>query len=682
MRQPLLDPGMEKMLELDKRIHLIARLPPPQELANAFKDFVAAKTNKSQPIEDFHAVQLLQTLESLETRNVDGESAWLEAGVINGALRVIADSSSKLTPVHNKLARALFQALVNRNKLDVSENGNARQKILARYIWVLCGTGDSKAARDALETYGDPERKNKLGPWSRILYGFSSERNEEELLKTIQKMEERGIDFSAGVYRIMTLHYARMDNTSGVKRWFRSAVFLPHEEKQSGLRPDDDTYRELLEFCLRNDEMDWGQSVLESGGGKTSEQHTWDAIFRAAAATGRSVDEVDRMINVMVRRAEEDGKPSAKPNIQTFNGLIRFAVSRNDAYTAERYFSLAEKWGVAPDAQTYILQVEYRLAAGDVEGAQSAYSKLRQESDRGNEDWLVMNQLLGILTTKSDVKNETVLNMIDDISEKRKVFPADTVLALCTYHLNRDEYFELVDLLQTYAYQYSISDRLRIRDVLVNFALSPTTDTGRAWDTYMIFHQVFDLETRRDVRNRVMTDFFDRGRPDLATHVFTRMSKHVRADTRPDVDTYVRAFEGIAVTQETEALEVVHNLLKLDTETEPCTRLYNSLMMAYTACDAPWRAMEFWEQIATSEEGPSYESLHIAFRACEKAPFGYRRAKAIWAKLRQTDVEISRELFASYVGSLAGQQLFDDLVTEIKGMNRVVMGGEGADVFT
>lgn len=681
IREPLLDPGMEKMLELDKRIHLIARLPPPEDLSRAFKIFIQAKRDRNQIIEDFHATQLLQTLNAIEEATVDGQQRWLSPDELQLALRVLADQSSEFTKIHNALARALFAAIRRHGDLEKMDP-DGKQKLLARYVKILCESGDTEDARHALEQLAVPAELNKFGIWTLILRGFAKENNEVELLKTVKSMEQRNLELTPLGRRTITLFYAQKNNVQATKKWLRSSIFDQTNELEDIDQSQDEAFRILLEFCLRNHEMEWGQSVLMTGGDKSSEEQTWDAIFRAAAATGKNVDEVNHMMKVMVRRAKEEGKRDVKPDIDTFNGLISFALSRNDTYSAERYFMLAERWGVAPNARSYILQVEYRLAAGDIAGAQASYSRLRNEPIANNEDWRTMNHLLRVLVTQPNPDDEAVHSLIDDISERRRTFPSDTIITLCDYHLARDEYFEVVDLLQTYAYQFSTAARIRIRDRLVAYTLHPTTDTGSAWDTYMIFHQIFDLETRRDIRNRVMTLMFDRGRPDLASHVFTRMSTHPRADTRPDVETYVLAFEGIAKTQETEALEVIHNLLKLDTETEPCTRLYNALMLAYASCDIPWRALEFWDQIATSDEGPSYESLHIAFRACERAPFGYRRAKKIWSQLKQTDAEITRELFASYVGALAGQHLFDDLVEEVKNMALTVVGGEGPDEFT
>jgi len=653
---------MEKMLELDKRIHLIARLPPGEELVVALRAFVDSKYSRRTGFEDFHALQVVQTVESLEARNPPGAQPWLSEQDLSRLLEVIAKSSkgrAKLTDVHTKLARIVYNALQSRIPQPDTRSWEEKVDTMLSYVSILSQTGNSKEARDVLEgnwRQTDGTNLEDKGLWPYIIRGFSRENKEAEMLRTIEMMKELSVDLSHYVYRALALHFAQKDDVKGTKQWV-------DEAKANGVGLGDLTqhphaYRILLEFCLRNQEMEWGLAILETDAqdGK-GEQRVWSAMVQAAARTGKSVDEIDRMLEVLVRRGRNGEK---KPSTSTLNSLIAFAVTKKDAYTAERYYNLLDKWDVSPNTQTYILQIDYRLEAGDLEGAKASYSKLREEKIANNEDWDVMNKMVRTLAQAQRPDNEAIMGLVEDLSERHTVFPAETVSVLCLYHLKRDEYFEVVDLLQTFAYQFSTAQRMQLRDLLASFTLDRKTDTGRAWDTYMIFHQVFDLESRREVRNAVMTSFFERGRPDLATHVFTRMSRHVRADTRPDVDTYVAALEGIALTLESEALEVVHNQLKLDTDVEPCTRLYNALMLAYTTCGAPWRSLEFWDEIATSDEGPSYNSLYIAFRACEKAPFGSRTAQAIWAKLEQTDVEVSRELFASYVGALAGNQMFDE----------------------
>lgn len=692
------DPGLEKMLELDRRLHLIARLPPARELVQAFRVFVADKLERKRCIEDFAAAQLLQTLTTLEehedlieekARNENGDAASFDLTVddLRSLLKALESKVGQTyTKTHNELAQAVWKALEKRQGHD-----ELYASIPKGYIEVLCSTGSTAQARDVLRASFPASQGNRSNIWCQILAGFSKEGNEEELLKTLEELTSTGLVLDKSLHKVMAVHFARKNNVAETKKWFTHHVLFSKSQKRSRHSDDiipslDRVYQELFEFCLRNNELEWGQSLIQTvseesaDAANAADEKTWHAIFLASAATGKSVEEIDRMVTVMTRRGEGSTAQSSGPSIHTLNGLIKFATSRKDAYTAERYFSLADKWKVAPNAETYIFQIEYRLVAGDVDGAMASYALLREEKISDDEDWPVMNRLLQSLIARPGTSNELVMGLVDDLSERKRVFPAETVVSLCTYHLKRDEYFEVVDLLQTYAHQFSIAQRIKIRNILSDYTLDPATDTGSAWDTYMIFHQIFDLETHRSIRNKVMASFFKRGRPDLGTHVFTRMNQHMRADTRPDAETYAIAFAGIAETGDNEALEVIHNLLKLDTETEPDTRIYNGLMLAYSSCEMPLRALEFWDQIAVSDEGPSYNSLHIAFRACERAPFGHERASKIWEKLRQAGIEITPELFASYAACLSGQGQLEEVKALALTMKETT--GSNVDLFT
>jgi hypothetical protein len=121
-------------------------------------------------------------------------------------------------------------------------------------------------------------------------------------------------------------------------------------------------------------------------------------------------------------------------------------------------------------------------------------------------------------------------------------------------------------------------------------------------------------------------------------------------------------------------------MMKMDSSIEPSTRLYNALMLAYTACDEAYRALNFWTDITNSIEGPTYNSIEIVFRACEKKPFGDKPAREIWNKMRRMEIEVTPEVFSAYVGALAGQALLTEVKTLIEGIESDV--GFGPDMMT
>ncbi|KAF2147121.1 uncharacterized protein K452DRAFT_282107, partial [Aplosporella prunicola CBS 121167] len=258
---------------------------------------------------------------------------------------------------------------------------------------------------------------------------------------------------------------------------------------------------------------------------------------------------------------------------------------------------------------------------------------------------------------KQDVA--AIMPLVDDLNERKARFEAATVRVLTKMHVLRNELRDAIDLLQTHTFHYSEEERLQIAETLVSIVRDRNQSNTRAWDTYIILQSIF-VEISREKRTSIMNEFFARERPDMAYHVFNHMRQLEHPICKANRDTYIAVLRGIAGAGDEESLELVHNQMKLDLDIDPNTRLRNALMMAYTGCEQPRRGLEFWEDIVNSREGPTYNSIEIAFRACEKMPFGERQAKALWARLRKADVAISKKIFAGYVGALAGNQLADE----------------------
>jgi len=191
--------------------------------------------------------------------------------------------------------------------------------------------------------------------------------------------------------------------------------------------------------------------------------------------------------------------------------------------------------------------------------------------------------------------------------------------------------------------------------------------------------EMFD-ETDTKIRTQIMNKFFDCKRSDMACHVFGHMRQHIRQDKRPTADTYVECLVGIAKCEDKESLDMIHNMMKMDSSIEPSTRLYNALMLAYTVCGEAHKALNFWTDITNSVEGPTYNSIEIVFRACQKKPFGDKPAKEIWNKMRRMEIEVTTEVFSAYVGALAAQALLPEVKTLIESMESDV--GFGPDMMT
>lgn len=156
----------------------------------------------------------------------------------------------------------------------------------------------------------------------------------------------------------------------------------------------------------------------------------------------------------------------------------------------------------------------------------------------------------------------------------------------------------------------------------------------------------------------------------MACYVFGHMRAHELLAIRPDAETYVQCYLGIAACRDEESLRMVHNMMKMDVGVEPSTRLNNALMIAFASIGDADRALDFWVDITNSREGPSYRSLEIVFRVCEGLDFGESTAKEVWGMMRRMDVEVTAEVADAYVGALGGQVLKDEAMQLIENMEK------------
>jgi len=662
-----IDPGHGKMLELSTTLKTHVRPPPTAELVQAFNAFFRSSQKSPTPLEDLKIFHAINTFEYLKDQKKGEGIALLSLEDMQVALNALTRiPGNNQYAAHNKLARMLFEE-INREKEgelgDPAESDSLGTKHILSYIQVLTQTGDSTDAREVVQECwrSHLEAGGRL-PWMHVLKGFAREKNEGELLHTIKIMEGYGVPFDAKTHQTITIFYATNGELEATKQWYTRPI-------ADGGTPTQHTNAFVLKMCINKNDLAWGEPIFKSMLETNPDKRAWNIFFLWAAAQGKGVDEIERMMEVMVRR--NDGKNTRRPDIETINGLIEYANSKNDPYTAERYVALGQKWNIMPNAQTYILQLDYRIKVGDIDGARAAYSKLQAEEVPENKDLPFINKLIVALCSAKRVDYEAVMAITEDLRERKTRLEPDAVRALCLLHLQRDELHDVIDLMRTHAFHYNLEERTRILDLFEQFCLDRKNSTSRAWDAYTIFRQIFEDATI-ETRTLIMNDFFARGRADMACHVFGHMRQHYRPERRPTVDTYIQCLEGIAGAAKPEALHMVHNMLKMDSGIEPTTRLYNALMLAYTACEEPNRSLEFWEDIINTSEGPTYNSIQIALRACEEAPFGDREAKRIWARLKRMDIEITKQIYAAYVGALAGSALLDECKKLVEEMGKEV----------
>lgn len=654
---------------------IAARSPPPTEVAQAFNIFFS---QKAKTYEDFH-IQIAESAYRYlrEHPRPDGQP-WLSESEITKIFETLVRPPDTGGKAHLAFGRLLQEELAKRRKevvtgnnkepkpklLDLDENSE-----LPLFLRVLSLYGASSEARAiAANTFQGPVNVNQpvkkikaaISVWIYILDGFSREGNAVELLRTTEMLENISFPFVCTMQEILVSFFAERGDLEQAKHWIAQPV-VRHKDLRT-TEPSGNTYAAILKACALSGDLAFGHQVVASLLKKTPNKAAWDAIFVWSTAIGKGVDEVDRMMNVMVRRNDESRQqdPSFQvkhPDIDTINTLVEFCMSKQDPYSAERYIALGEKRGILPNAKTYTMQIQYRLSANDLDGARAAYFGLEGAKDAKSVE--VTNQLIRALCDSKAHHVDDILAIVDDLLQNKARFDPETIAKLSVLHLRRGEVHDAIDILQVHAHHYSPSQRQTIREHLVEVVLDRQNSTADAWDTYQIVRQLFP-ETPRDIRIRIMNEFFARERSDMACHVFFHMRNHTHEAITATRDVYVAAFTGFARNADAESLELVHNQLKLDLNVDLDTKLRNSLMLAYAATGNNRRALEYWAEIAASKEGPTYNSIAIAFRSCEGMPWGDQHAKPIWQRLKQMDIDIDKQIFTAYVCAIARNQLHEE----------------------
>ncbi|KAL8726893.1 MAG: hypothetical protein Q9181_005891 [Wetmoreana brouardii] len=661
--------GLKEMMQLSQALAKHERPPQRATLVEAFTTVILDHTTNKTPLtEDSDIGLLLATFRYLQETQVDNDDLGLSVEEMLHALNFLRNAGpDSLVEAPNliTLARALSEAINHREEAPE----NYAVKAINALIAILAARHRPLEARELLEKLWEKDPSQvKRWQWQDLMVGFARVGDQEQLVKTIDMMKNWGIRFDSGIHESLILFYTSAKNVDMMKKWYGFGI-------ANGVEPTRQSQMAVLRLCSFTNNIEYGEPIMRSYLDKSSTNEldrkaTWTLILRWAAAKGKGFEELDRLLSVLVQKSKDQGL-DIQPDIRMINGLISMANFKKDAYAAERYLALARKWNLKPDDKTLRLQLEYRIDSNDLDGAKATYDELKSNwrgldkldvyEPMNKAAFDLMNRLIVALCNQRPVNYNLIMELVGDLDERRGPLSPDTVSALALLHLQRGELHELVDLLNTHVYRFSVEQRAVVCRVFVDYCLDPSVLTAKVWDAYNILRRTFaELDTGR--RTKIMLAFFDRGRSDMATHVFGHMRHLDMPSMRPTTESYVLCFEGIAKAADSESLGLVHNMLKLDNIVELDTRLYNALMLAYTGCGDPGQSLLFWDDIIHSREGPTYNSILIALRACEEAPFGERRARDIWSRLKRFEIRVTRETYAAYVGALAGQSLFDECV--------------------
>lgn len=671
------------MSELSHAQQTSARPPKDKDLADAFKGFF---TSKKGAFEDFHIALAHNTFIYLVANPKESGEQWFTRRELLALVDELVNFRRR--PETGGKPHVQFgSALIDQIKELDDVNGTTGETepatkstkmtkeeeydlvIRPKLVQLLALYGATSKAREIVaKHYNDystvPEAKKKVTRyvWNQVLAGAAREDNNDEMAKTTELFNSSSVPLTDVTQSVLVSFFSQRQQLDTAKFWYSQPI-VAESGKATGIRRS--TYTALLKACALGGDLTFGQEVVTGlTKGKVPDKKGWDAIFLWSAALGKGVDEVDRMMNVMVRRTEEAQQP-IHPDVDTINLLVEFAMSKSDPYSAERYIALGEKRGILPNEQTYTMQMQYRLSVKDIDGARAAYYNLQGDFKGSEASIVAINDLIQVLCESKQHHYDDIMAIVDDLHERKARFAPETIAKLCILHLRRVEIHDAMDLLQVHAYQYSPAQRAVIAKSLCAFILDGETSTADAWDAYQILRNTFS-ETSREDRIQLMNEFFARNRSDMSCHVFFHMRNHTAESHQANRDVYIAAFTGFARCTDAESLELVNNQLKLDFKVEMNTKLRNALMLAHASCGNNKKALELWREICESREGPSYNSIAIAFRSCEGMPWGDQHAKSIWARLKEQDIEIDKKIFTAYLSAIARNFLHDEALALVE----------------
>ncbi|KJZ73166.1 hypothetical protein HIM_07363 [Hirsutella minnesotensis 3608] len=677
VRPPDYEPGWPQITIWKNRMLDQVRPPRRSELIEAWKKFMQSKLKRRIPLNSTQALHCRRLLEYLTHPNPERPTRPLHLGDIAMARQVLLDiEPCERTQNHLDFAKALHSVASSDLFKDKIHSPELQWAHLVRMLCIYGGS--QEAMRMLLVKWDEPRyvafygKADGLVP--AVLSGLAREGKEKELLELAKQVEARGLPFDDTIQSIMVLFFAQRDRVPETQEWFAKPIDQRYSRAE--------VYRAVASFASRNCLQQWAMDCFLQLGQKQPPKSYWNVLLQALLLVGKGLGEVRTLMSHMVIRDQP-----LSPNINTINGLLRVALEMRDPSMAEGILTLGSEHSLTPNSETDLILLRLCLRTGDLEGARNAYEHVRYAEawTHANEVHLfeeyrqMLNEYLVLLSQGSLPDFKIIMLLLEAVDEYQIVLKPETIAALISRFLEHDRHYDVMDMLSGHSFFFSSTQREVLQDCLMAFCLDHNTSTRRAWSGYQIISQFFpDLKLER--REQLMEAFlFDRKRPDMATQIFGHMRQHQDLDYHPKLRTYVRYFEGLAMHPDT-GLGIVHNMLKTDTTLQPTTKLYTAMMLAYTACDKPERALEFWTEITRSREGPSYASLEAVFWALERRPGGFAMAKEIWNKVQRMDLEVPPTVFNAYVGAVASSGNVGDLQRLITDMVSIV--GTGPDKMT
>lgn len=680
------------MQQLSDVLRLGLRPPPTNHVVQQFKNFVSYRAEAAESTTDLHIEYALKTFQYLQSIGREGRSP-LDVDTLGKAMRAVAKqlpATRGFDPGRgNKnerykrslhLAQLLYAELAARKDEAAGTAFDFVQDVPHLYTRIISERGPpAQSLEFILELLEESDQHRQHRPiWRNALKCAARTGQDAPIVRVLGLMAKYNIPYDESAQVTIIKQFIDQDDFDAVKRWYLRPL---RPVDTQGAPPKASTglvtqaATDVFWLCLQRGDLEFAAQIVHSLMAKADTNQVpngrdWMLIFAWGAVNKKSVAELQEMMNVMRARCERTNTPFTI-KMSTFNALIKVAIMRDDTYMAEKYLAMATSMQCQPDYNTHILMMDHRLKHADIEGALDAYHALQKVVlPVDNPDIKAANRLV-LAMLQQPTPHKSMFDIVMDLVDRHARLEPPVVTALSMFHLHKDELHDAIDLIRTHAWQFTTDERASIKNEIADFCMNPDVGPEQAWDSYVVLNELFEHETSRGSRQQIMSKLFQQGRPDLAVHVFGHLRQSHLPERRPTNESYTMCFEGIAATGgDQEIFQIVHNMLKLDHNVDPDTRIYNAIMLVHIAAGNSTEAFYVWEDVALSREGPTYNSFRIALVATEEGFVGLEAAKAIWEKVHESQVALTPDLYISYAWALARLGALDEALSLLEEMAR------------
>lgn len=641
-------PMIELVLALEQR----ARPPAPFLLTLSFMRYVHQRLQEPGVLTQSQLRFLLQTFEHLATRNpyskdTSSVQEFLTIPNMEDTLDLLSQSQWDLEAqdLVSKLARLVFRQICL--ELEKFETPSAAPSLAAleSFIKVLSFSGSPSEALSVIDTYWDSTlREAGRSPWIDLVHGFVKDDKVEAVPHILSRMEQYGVTLDQGSQEKMIMTLAERNNVEAIKSIYEAQL-------AENLQPTIKTTVAAVNVAVRNSMISWADKIVDALPQQPTAE-TRDIFLLLAVAKS---DKIDHVYNMIEETVASNSEVDSTVDISTINLLMGYLISMERFDEVDGLASMAAGLGLRPNTQTYMLRVDSRVQSGNIDSAIDLFRKSEPELISEDMDTALLNKVLRHMcyVDHDKMDYDVILSFVDRLFEAKGRFEAETLAALCQTLLYRQDLEAVSDFLRPLIDSYNMQELSQIRKGFMRYVTDMTEPVESTWEVYELMNLAFP-STPVQLRTDIMNAFFKRGRSDLASLVFGHMRQRGAGDRRPTSDTYAQCLYGIAAAADEKSLHLIHNMLKLDLEVALSVDILNALMLAYTACEKPDKAMDFFREILHSEEGPSETTLMIFFRTCETHHNGAEEATKMMEKLISLDLHIDITIYTAYIGALAG----------------------------